>query len=335
MQVQLFTQNQTMHKTDYEVYRYKTALSCSDTNGMGGELAELHHHDFYEVYLLLDGEVSYWVDGRIYRMMPGDLLLIHPKELHRPVQTYRTGNSFGGSYERIVLWISPEYLAHLSDRETDLSRCFDTAAPGHRRLIRAADAQKRALTVRLGELAREYYSDAMCAHLLANGIFLQFMVELNRLVCPMEPGSTSGAPVSADEFPDAADGEGVSLVSRVLAYIGAHCGEPLTLDGIADYFFVSKYHLSHTFSREVGMPVYRYITIRRLMLARELLSRGMAAGEVCYRAGFGDYAGFYRAFKAEYGISPREAGKRSAGSSGDTGNTGGHSGGVKIQDAEE
>ena len=45
---------------------------------------------------------------------------------------------------------------------------------------------------------------------------------------------------------------------------------------------------------------------RRLLQARELMSAGLPPGEVYQSCGFGDYANFYRAFKGEYGISPRE-----------------------------
>ena len=80
----------------------------------------------------------------------------------------------------------------------------------------------------------------------------------------------------------------------------------LSLDALAGELFVSKYHLSHAFSREVGVSVYRYILMRRLMMARQLLTAGEPAGQVCRSCGFADYTSFYRAFKSEYGISPRE-----------------------------
>ena len=90
----------------------------------------------------------------------------------------------------------------------------------------------------------------------------------------------------------------------MLHYIGRHINETLTLDTIAERFFVSKYHLSHTFTREVGVSLHRYITMRRLLMARQLLATGMSAGQVSSTCGFSDYTSFYRAFKAEYGISP-------------------------------
>lgn len=319
MQSQSFTQNQNMHSQTYEIYYYREAV--------GPDIA-VHHHSFYEVYQLLSGDVSMWVDGRIYPMQRGDILLIHPQALHRPI--IHPGSDV---YERIVLWIKNDYVLSLSDDFTNLTDCFAQTVPWQQNLIRADhdDAQITAVGNHLMTLVNETQSSALGAQLYANGIFLQFMVELNRVMakrCTEEPGCTNltkpdrnrygsntadtiavpKTPISAAAIPeDRSDaGQNAALVSRILAYIGDHCHETLTLDRIADSFFISKYHLSHTFSREVGIPVYRYITIRRLMLAKQLLECGIPAGEVCYRAGFNDYAGFYRAFKAEYGVSPRE-----------------------------
>jgi len=69
---------------------------------------------------------------------------------------------------------------------------------------------------------------------------------------------------------------------------------------------VSKYHLSHEFSSIVGTSVYRYIMLKRLLIAKQMLSSGISPGAVCINCGFGDYANFFRAFKAQYGISPRD-----------------------------
>ena len=122
--------------------------------------------------------------------------------------------------------------------------------------------------------------------------FLQFMVQLNRLALRTESREES---------------EQLSpLVQNVLHYINENMSETLSLEGIAGQFYISKYHLSHAFSREVGVSIYRYIMLRRLLMARQLLSAGESAKLVCRSCGFSDYTSFYRAFKSEYGVSPRE-----------------------------
>jgi AraC-like DNA-binding protein len=274
---QNFDPRQVMRSQTFEVFHYRQPRP---------DTVEVHHHDFYEVYFLLGGEVEYWVDGRILRMHPGDLLLIHPMELHRPIL-----NETNRVYERIVLWIDKEYLEGLEGE--NLSRCFDTDRPQHAHLIRPTAAERTALTARLGELVREYYSREFGSELSAYGLFLQFMVQLNRMALQAQNRQEESRQLS-------------ELVGNVLHYIGENLGQPLSLEQLADRFYISKYHLSHAFSREVGVSVYRYIMLRRLLLARQLLIAGEPAGQVCRSCGFSDYTSFYRAFRSEYGISPRD-----------------------------
>ena len=275
---QNFDPRQVMQRDTFEIFHYRDPRPG---------FVEVHHHDFYEVYFLLGGEVAYWVDGRIIRLSPGDLLFINPMELHRPVV-----DPDKPVCERFVLWVNKEYLEGLSTEQVCLNGCFDTALPGHSHLIRPGKAERAVLTARMGELVRESYSKDFGSDLSAQGIFLQLMVQLNRLARGTQPQQ---------------EGEDLSpLVQNAMLYIGENLSSDLSLEEIAGSLFVSKYHLSHAFSREVGVSVYRYITLRRLLVARQQLAAGEPAGQVCRSCGFSDYTSFYRAFKSEYGISPRQ-----------------------------
>lgn len=276
---QRFDPRQTMHRDTFEVFHYRQPRPQG---------VEVHHHDFYEVYYLLSGQVEYWVDGRIIRMAPGDLLLINPLELHRPILGPENQN-----YERIVVWIDREYLEGLFSDQVSLSRCFDTSLPEHTHLISPAMSERSALTALLSEMVREYYSREFGSDLCAYGLFVQFMVQLNRMARHADVHQEDTQQLS-------------SLVQKTLGYIGDNLAQPMTLESIAAQLYVSKYYLAHAFSREVGVSVYRYIMLRRLMMARQMLASGESAGQVCRSCGFSDYTSFYRAFKSEYGISPRQ-----------------------------
>lgn len=278
---QHFDPRQTMHSSDFEIFHYREPQP---------EEVEVHHHDFYEVYLFLGGEAEYWVEGHIFRLQPGDLLLINPLELHRPLL-----KSDSSVYERIVLWIDKNYLESLS-AEVNLTRCFDNTIPTHTNLLRPSSVGRSDIISRMGDLVRECYGNDYGNKLCASGIFLQFMVELNRMALSSEV-----------RYEDRE--EPSKLISDVLAFIGEHYNEDLSLEGLATHFFVSKYHLSHEFTRAVGVGVYRYIILKRLLMAKQMLTDGMQPGEVCEKCGFGDYTTFFRAFKAEYGISPSACAK--------------------------
>ena len=272
-----FDPRQEMGKPDYEL-QYKRDSYLKDV--------ELHHHDFYELYFLLSGDVTYIIESRVYHVLPGDLLLISPRELHqvciRPEMS---------AYERYVLWVAPQTLSELSTPDTDLARSLDPARPGYGNLLRLSPEDREKIQSMMEQLYRESQSAGFGGELLRRSLLVQFLVTINRLVEREKP-----------EQPPRSN----QAVSKVIDYINLHYGEPLSLDMLAERFYVSKYHLSHEFNRQVGTSLYRYIQKKRLMFARQLLAGGERPNQVYAACGFGDYAGFYRAFRAEYGVSPRE-----------------------------
>jgi AraC-like DNA-binding protein len=275
--IQQFERRQSMKNRQFEVFHYRERRPGN---------MEVHHHDFFEVYFLLGGEVSFRVEGRTYTLKPGDMLLINPQELHQALIDRDT------IYERMVLWIDRGYLAELSAAGMDLAACFDTRLPTHTNLLHPNKMQRAELQGLLEKLAGEFYGDGLGNSQYAQGLLLQFLVEVNRLAL-----AESKQPISAEE---------TDMVDQVLSYIGAHFTEDISLEMLSNTFYVSKYHLSHEFSKRVGTGIYRYIMFRRLMHARELLEGGTPPGEAYGQCGFGDYANFYRSFKSFYGVSPRE-----------------------------
>ena len=272
---QRFDSRQSMQNRRFEVFHYRD----QKVDGL-----DVHHHDFYEVYLFLGGQVQFQVEAKTFQLEPGDLLLISPQELHKPI----IGKS--GVYERMVLWVDRSYMNSLSADDVDLAACFAPGAPGHTNLLRPGKVRSAQLQGLLESLTREYYDNQLGSSIYAQGLLMQFLVELNRLA-GQHIGKTTSEP---------------DLVGQVIAYISNHYQENLTLEDLAKQFYVSKFYLSHEFRARVGVSIHRYIIFRRLLQARDLMASGVGPGQVFGSCGFGDYANFYRAFKAEYGISPRE-----------------------------
>lgn len=276
---QPFDPRQYMIRKDFEVFRYR--------DNYLNEVA-LHHHDFYEIYLFLTGNVNYTVESRNYHLAPGDLLLISPMELHQP--TFGTDNR---NYERIVVWIDKTYLDQWNVGGVNLAACFNSQSAWHNNLLRLDGTTRQLLTYYFEQLIKERGSDEFGEELMAQTYLIQALTTINRLVAQ--------AP-RAGELRDKSD----SVVADVLNYINDHFNEDLSLDLLANRFFISKYHLSREFNRLVGTSVYRYIIQKRLAIARLLMSQGVPSTTVYQQCGFGDYSNFYRAFKSEYQISPKE-----------------------------
>ena len=275
---QRFDPRQVMIRPDFEL-QFKRDAYLQDV--------QLHHHDFYEVYFLLSGDVTYTVESRLYRVMPGEMLLINPRELHqvciRPEMS---------AYERYTLWVDPQLLRRLSTGRTDLFRCFDPDRPNYGNLLKLKPEEQQLVQNLFQQLWQEYDSPSYGSDLMRESLLAQLLVEVNRMAAQGE-----------ERFETYSSNR---MVTAAVEYINQHYGEALSLDLLAEHCFVSKYHLSHEFNRQVGTSVHRYILKKRLLNARQLMAKGVPPSLVYSRCGFGDYAGFYRAFRSEYGAGPRE-----------------------------
>ena len=248
-----YTKRQTMIAPDYEVYRYRSTYMNE---------VELHHHDFYEIYLLLRGRVEYIVENQLYRVRPGDWMLCSPLELHQA----RIATD-ADAYERIVLWIARPYLEGLSTPRTSLTRCFDTTVPGHTNLLRLPGATGAPLRTTVDKLCALKADKAYGSDLLAQSALVELLVGLNRAAAERGDARPTG---TSDQVVDA-----------VLHYINEHYSEALTLDQLSEKFFISKYHLLRKFDAQVGTTVHRYILQKRLLNAKQLLAGGVPPNEVC------------------------------------------------------
>lgn len=276
---QKFDPRQVMIRPDFEL-QFKRDAYLQDV--------QLHHHDFYEIYFLLSGDVTYTIESRLYQVMPGEMLLISPRELHqvciRPEMS---------AYERYTLWADPQLLRRLSSERTDLTRCFDPGRPNYGNLLKLKPEEQQLIQSLFEALWQEYDSAGYGSDLLRESILTQLLVAVNRM-----------AEQDSGRFEESSRSS--RMVAATVEYINQHYGDPLSLDLLAEQCFVSKYHLSHEFNRQVGTSVHRYILKKRLLNARQLMAEGEAPSRVYNRCGFGDYAGFYRAFRAEYGVAPKE-----------------------------
>jgi len=97
------------------------------------------------------------------------------------------------------------------------------------------------------------------------------------------------------------------LLRDAYHYIAEHCEENLSTAEIAKALFCTPEHLSRTFHRLSGIRLSDYIRrmrIRRVL--RMLESENMTVLEAAFSSGFNSASGFYKAFHAETGVSPRE-----------------------------
>ncbi len=95
-------------------------------------------------------------------------------------------------------------------------------------------------------------------------------------------------------------------VIEIINSINDNLGKDLSIDLLADRFFMSKYHMMRIFKNETGYSIHQYISEKRILLARNLIISGMPATSACLECGFKDYSSFSRAFKNQLGSLPSD-----------------------------
>ena len=87
-----FLKRQYMLSRDYEIYYY------SDSH-LGN--VDSHIHKYYEMYFFLEGNVSIQIRDKLYRLEPGDVVILPPGIPHKAVI-----HDQDQPYSRVVFWIS-------------------------------------------------------------------------------------------------------------------------------------------------------------------------------------------------------------------------------------
>ena len=248
-----------------------------------GEKVDFHYHEFCKLLFLVSGQGSYFVDGKRYLLSAGDLVLIGSRSVHKPELAE------GSTYERIIIYISPDYLQQMSTQDCDLLSLF-SGSHGH--VLRLKEQRRKAVFSLVSKLERDLSQEAFGRTILSQADLLHLLVELGR---SMEDSATNLPRPSVPEN---------RRVVEIMEYLDRNLAEEIDMDALAERFFISKYYMMRLFQKETGTTIYGYLTQKRLLKARELISSGMRAMESCYACGFHSYSSFTRAYGKYFGTTP-------------------------------
>ena len=273
-----FNTRQYMAPVDFDLFYYSAPALSSGAP---------HHHDYYELYFFLEGDVDDHVEDKLYHLEYGDCLLIPPGTSHHPVFLSRKK-----PYRRFVFWFRKDYYNKLRSIDQEFTYCFDQAASGRTYRFHADSTATQALQGKLMDLLEELGSSRPFKRQTAELMAVSFLVYVNRIVY--------------DVIHQRAAVYENLLYLNICDYINRHLEEDLSLDSLAAFFYVSKFHISHIFKDNMGISLHQYILKKRLHASKNAILSGQPIGQVYHQYGFKDYTSFFRAFKKEYGASPKE-----------------------------
>lgn len=248
-----------------------------------GTKPEYHYHEFCKLLLLCSGSGVYMVEGQRYSLVAGDIVLIGSHQIHRP--EFEPGNP----YERIIIYITPEFLRLHSTPDCDLESCFSSDT-GH--VLRPREGKRERIFTMAEQLEKELSGDKYGRVVLSRGLLLQLLIRISREI--RSTAANRPGPVLP----------GNERILDILRYIDAHLTEDITIDGLSELFYISKYHMMRLFRQETGRSIHSYLLERRLLHARDLIAGGMNATESCFRSGFRSYSSFTRAYAKRFGTTP-------------------------------
>ncbi len=242
-------------------------------------MSRLHFHDYYELLLPLTSPGNIFVNDQVYPLCRGTLYLIGENTLHRTISD--------GSHARYVLHISRQTLSDLSTSQTDFMQLtkqnFSRSTMDNEQMI--------GLIEQFQSLERNKNDGRFGSDIRQIGALLDLLIQ----VAPILNAATAGESIQNKDF---------IRVSPILDYIRDNLTEPLTLDQIANEFYISKHYLCRIFKTATGFSVMEYIIYSRVLRARQLLKEGVSVQQAGERSGFSDNSHFIRTFGHLTGTSP-------------------------------
>ena len=233
-----------------------------------------HSHAACELLYFVEGDASYYIEGRIYKLSPGDMLLVRSAMHH--------GLLIDGDkkYERYDIMFDEALMpSEIAER-----------IPKGREVISCANASEvKEIFLRMDGYAKRLDRE------IAVGAYNACLYEL---LCAFLVGTESES-FSSREVNN-------PIIAAALKYIEENLRQPLSVADIASNLYITKSYLHQLFIDNLHTTPKKYITEKRLLLARREILCGKNPTGIYLECGFFDYATFYRNYKAAFGVSPSD-----------------------------
>lgn len=252
-----------------------------------------HFHSEYEIYLLLRGKRRLFFGNRSYLMEAGTLALIDSNRIH---MTCSVPDDADHHYERIILYLRKEKVEEYDQSfpELEMASFFQK----HNGIfVLSAEAQKRTMEMFRAVMGELDSQQGKCRTLIDLEI-VRFFIQFWRVNRPVN--------YLIDEQRSREKGK-YATVYAVSDYISAHFREQITLERLAEEFYVSKSYLSRSFKEVVGFGFREYVNILRIQLAQEMLEDSkLSISEISEMVGFETVSYFGQVFQKHLAISPSQ-----------------------------
>jgi AraC-like DNA-binding protein len=236
-----------------------------------GHAYDPHRHDTYAVGYTLEGVQSFDYRGSRVDSLAGNVIVLHPDEVHDG----RAGAQTGFHYR--MLYIEPRLV-----RDALLGSA--RALPFVRAAVSTDRRLRRAVQGALDDLDRELEPLEVDQAVLG---VAEALLALDPCVRSRPSGATC-----------------TTAVERARQFLNEHGARVVASEELEAVTGLDRYALARHFRAQLGTSPYRYLTMRRLDRAKRLLRAHLGLAEVAAESGFTDQSHMTRQFKRAYGLSP-------------------------------
>lgn len=268
-----------------ESVRYvgNTHFSVHYNENIINTMPHFHSHQHYEMYCLTSGTRTLFIDKTTLQLYPGSVVIIAPNTLHRFVD-----DTSGDVYSRMLLNYAPECFPEF----LTTVRGFHTCVPEsyyYFKNIRNPDYFEHIKTIKkaLTKIDNLFEFTIYSA-------FLQLFITIanEEFASPITPKKSLNSK---------------NLIELVSLYISSHLEDDLSLNTLADKFFVSPSHLSRRFKETTNIPLSTFINEQKVQRAIWLLEEyNRPLSVIAKQSGFSSISSFNRTFKAITNHTPSE-----------------------------
>lgn len=232
-----------------------------------------HSHDFCEILYVAGGAGEAILEGKKFRLAPGDLVVVNPGTLHEERSDAK----------------APLRLIFLAIRDFAVPGLPAGCLSQEKYRVLSCGEYRYKMDIYLRELLQETSSQIEFYQEISQGLVSALLVLVMRLI---RINPEDEAALSQE-------------CQKIKEYLDQNFTSPITLDSLSETVYISKHYLSHLFKEQTGVSPIKYLTSKRMEKACELLSETeLPVSEVSKAVGYENPLYFSQVFKRIYGISP-------------------------------
>ena len=232
-----------------------------------------HSHDFCEILYVAGGAGEAILEGKKFRLAPGDLVVVNPGTLHEERSDAK----------------APLRLIFLAIRDFAVPGLPAGCLSQEKYRVLSCGEDRYKMDIYLRELLQETSSQIEFYQEISQGLVSALLVLVMRLI---RINPEDEAALSQE-------------CQKIKEYLDQNFTSPITLDSLSETVYISKHYLSHLFKEQTGVSPIKYLTSKRMEKACELLSETeLPVSEVSKAVGYENPLYFSQVFKRIYGISP-------------------------------